>query len=84
MSCILRKKLDKHHRQMTQTAIDWLVNELPTIDWEDPYYKAKLEEAKAMEKDQIETAYWEGGQDVPCITSRCDEYYNKTFNTTDK
>ena len=68
---------------MKQTAIDWLISELPTIDWSDPYYKAKLEEAKAMEKEVIMDAYWEGGQWVPTHYSSCEKYYNKTFNTTD-
>jgi hypothetical protein len=35
-----------------QTAVDWLVNELPQVDWSDPYYKLILEEAKEMEKKQ--------------------------------
>ncbi len=38
---------------MTQTAVDWLVNELPQIDWSDPYWKLILEETKIMEKEQI-------------------------------
>lgn len=38
---------------MKQTAVDWLVSELPTIDWTDPFYLAKLREAKEMEKEQI-------------------------------
>jgi len=33
---------------------------------------------KKFEKE-IETAYWEGGQDVPLNEIRCEEYYNKTF-----
>jgi hypothetical protein len=43
--------------------------------------------AKSMlekEKDVIENAYWDGGQEVPTVVSRCEEYYNKTFNTTDQ
>ena len=38
---------------MAQTAVDWLVNELPQIDWSDPYWKLILEETKIMEKEQI-------------------------------
>jgi hypothetical protein len=37
---------------MKQTAVEWLVNEMPVIDWQDPYWKIKLEKAKAMEKEQ--------------------------------
>lgn len=84
MSSIPRNIIEKYYRQMSQTALDWLVSELPTIDWSDPYYRTKLEKAKAMEKEQIMDAYWEGGQWVPTHPSSCEEYYNKTFNTTDK
>ena len=45
---------------MTQTPIDWLVSELPNVDWNDPYYRQKLKEAKEMERDHIEEAFEEG------------------------
>ena len=38
--------------------------------------KAMLEK----EKEQIENAYWDGGQDVPTNGDRCQEYYNQTYN----
>ena len=47
------------------------------VEWSD--FKLMLEQAKAMHKDEIETAYWEGGQDVPMTSKRCEEYYNETF-----
>ena len=45
------------------------------IDW-DEYKKELLEK----EKEQIENAYWDGGQDVPTNGDRCQEYYNQTYN----
>jgi hypothetical protein len=45
---------------MTQTAIEWLINELPTVNWDDPYYREKLKQAKEMEQNQIEEAFEEG------------------------
>ena len=36
------------------------------------------------EKDVIENAYWDGGQEVPTVVSRCEDYYNKTFNNNDQ
>jgi hypothetical protein len=33
-----------------------------------------------VEKEQIENAYWDGGQDVPTNGDRCQEYYNQTYN----
>jgi endo-alpha-1,4-polygalactosaminidase (GH114 family) len=42
---------------MKKTAVEWLVNEIPVIDWTDPYWKVKLEQAKEMEKkEKIEFA----------------------------
>ena len=34
------------------TAVEWLINEMPVIDWQDPYWKIKSEKAKEMEKEQ--------------------------------
>ena len=40
-------------REMKQTAVEWLVNEMPVIDWQVPYWKIKLDKAKAMERKLI-------------------------------
>ena len=60
-----------------KTAVEWLVEEMPVIDWQDPYWKIKLQQAKAMEKEQIENAYndceWTGDHEDG------EQYYNKTF-----
>jgi hypothetical protein len=65
---------DKKH-----TAVDWLFEQLPshlrlTRDGFD-----MLQQAKQMEREQIETAYWDGGQDVPINTDRCKQYYDQTY-----
>ena len=46
------------------------------------FFFAQVEEIKALEKEkeQIENAYWDGGQDVPTNGDRCQEYYNQTYN----
>jgi len=49
---------------MKQTAIDYLVKELPTIYWEDSYYSDLFERVKEMEKQQIEDAYDKGFLDA--------------------
>jgi hypothetical protein len=36
-----------------QTAVDWLMDKLPTIDKYDPYYEDIIQQALAMEKEQI-------------------------------
>jgi hypothetical protein len=74
--------LNKEKREMKQTAIDWLVNEIPAVDWDDPYYKAKLEEAKEMEKNQIMKAVYDGmGTNFDPNMGRAELYYEETFNT---
>jgi hypothetical protein len=66
------------------TAVQWLVevfkqkligNDLPqwVIDI--------IEQAKQIEKEQIENAYWDGGQDIPLTEERCKQYYNETFKS---
>jgi hypothetical protein len=44
-----------------QTAVEWLINEMPVIDWADPYWKIKLEQAKEMDKEQMKktASYWQ-------------------------
>ena len=37
---------------MKQTAVEWLQNEIPSIGWENPYWKSRFQQAKEMEKQQ--------------------------------
>jgi len=62
-----------------QTAVEWLEEKAKefSIDLDLLHY---FEQAKEMEKQQIENAYWNGGQDIPSTEKRCEEYYNETFN----
>ena len=63
-----------------QTAVEWLVEELfKQIDYIQVDPKI-IEQALEMEREQIEEAYWEGGQDVPTHGRQCEQYYNETFN----
>ena len=39
----------------------------------------EIEQIKAMHQEEIEDAYWEGGQDVPVNGQQCQRYYNETF-----
>jgi len=60
---------------MKQTAVEWLLEQLPTIDKYDPYYANIINKAKEMEKEQIFDAY---------ITSHismmsAEQYYYETF-----
>jgi hypothetical protein len=70
---------------MKQTAVDWLVDKLPTIDWDDPYYRDILKQAKEMEKQVIMKSVYDGmGTNFDPNMGRAELYYNETFNTTDK
>jgi hypothetical protein len=63
-----------------QTAVEWLFEKLPTIDKYDPYYADIFQQAKAMEKEQIEAAYRAGYTD--CSLDRfsdCEKYYTSTY-----
>ena len=66
-----------------QTAVEWLIRHIT----EDQMVEVKslkewveiFDQAKAMEREQIEDAYWEGGQDVPTHGRQCQQYYNSTY-----
>lgn len=64
---------------MKQTAVEWLVNqyiEKLTIT------PAMVEQAKAMEKEQIIDAYDAGLYDTTfCEKVHAEQYYNETFKS---
>ncbi len=70
---------------MKQTAVDWLINELPTVDWNDPWYRDKLSQAKAMEKEQIGDAFDNGCVNIHIASNSIgipynkEKYYNETY-----
>ena len=45
---------------------------------------AKYKEMLEKEKEVINNAYWDGGQDVPTHSSSVENWYNQTFNTKQK
>lgn len=75
---------------MKQSSIDWFKHALEDygdsekleITW--GAFDELVKYAKAMHKDEIENAYWDGGQWVPTSGSQCEEYYNETFNIKEK
>ena len=68
---------------MKQSSIEFAVTSLEKLipSGNQLVIGAILEQAKAMHKEEIENAYWDGGQWVPTSGSQCEEYYNETFNT---
>jgi hypothetical protein len=63
-----------------QTAVDWLIEKLPTINKYDPYYEEIIQKAKAMEKEQIIEAYIEASENPALILEDAEQYYKKTYN----
>jgi hypothetical protein len=65
-----------------QTAVEWLVSILNKEGFAPVLTNEEIQQAKQMEKEQIENAYWDGGQDVPMISKQCEQYYNETYGDT--
>lgn len=66
---------------MKQTAVEWLMDKLPTIDKNDPYYENIIQQAKAMEKQQIMKAVYDGMKsNFDPNMGRAEQYYNETYN----
>ena len=66
-----------------QTAVEWLfAHLLPFLSFSDAkereHFRKCLAEAKAMEKEQIEDAYWDGYQNIPSM--KPEQYYNETYS----
>jgi hypothetical protein len=56
-----------------KTPIDYLVDAGIFIP------RHLLDQAQGMFQEQIEDAYWDGGQDIPSTEETCKQYYNETF-----
>lgn len=66
-----------------KTAVEWLTNMLPNIDFkDDPFYKDLYQQAKAMEKEQIKDAYKIGKIDANIpdeFNHTFEQYYKKKY-----
>ena len=66
-----------------QTSVKWLQEVMQRkLNYKlSPSFIELFEQAKAMEKKQIEDAYWDGGEDMPMTSKQCEQYYNQTFES---
>jgi len=64
---------------MNQTAVEWLVNVVQSCIAPDYIPKEIVEQAKEMEKEQIEDAY-NKGEFNDGMNETAEEYFNKTYN----
>ena len=63
---------------MKQTAVEWLVEKLDqNFDY---VADTIIEQAKAMEKEQIKDA-WDNGCEDDGIIDNAEQYYNETFKS---
>jgi hypothetical protein len=68
-----------------QTAVEWLIQTIfdksgvKVTSKNNPELFAIFDQAKAMEKEQIETAYWDGWQNIPSM--KPEQYYIDTYQT---
>jgi hypothetical protein len=63
---------------MKQTAVNWLVEQIcgdHTSEWQE-----QIDQAKAMEKEQIIDA-WDNGCEDDGIIDNAEQYYNETFKS---
>ena len=65
---------------MKQTAVEWLVEQIcgdHTSEWQE-----QIEQAKAMEKEQIMKAVYDSmGTNFDPNMGRAEQYYNETFKS---
>ena len=71
-----------------QSSVEWLVNHIKNnisddgeiyINW---LYDGTIEKAKAMHKEEIKEAYWNGSDGIETkteILKVAEQYYNETF-----
>jgi acyl-CoA reductase-like NAD-dependent aldehyde dehydrogenase len=68
---------------MKQTAVEWLLEQLPTIDKYDPYYADIINQAKKMEKEQMKSACirteYEDKAWQKLMEKQFEQYYNETY-----
>lgn len=64
---------------MKQTAVEWLIEQIEIKNGKEfsSYYSEFIEQAKAMEKEQIIDAY--KADLYPCSGEDAEQYYNETF-----
>jgi hypothetical protein len=60
---------------MKQTAVEWLLNEWPILKSELPHWL--IEQAKEMEKSELEKAWAEGF--IKKTNRTFKQYYNETY-----
>jgi hypothetical protein len=67
--------------QNKMTAVEWLQQELDSINKTQIEWHEKFEQAKEMEKEHLYNFYMQGGVDAITEADRnVEQYYNEIFN----
>jgi len=70
-----------------QTAVDWLISQLNKPGFAEVVTEEEIQQAKEMERAQIEEAFFEGlstPEPVMIPKKTPEDYYDETFNTKEK
>ena len=68
-----------------QSSVEWLLDNLHLQN--STKWTEIVEQAKAMHKEEIEEAFWDGSDGLETntdIRKIAEQYYNETFNTKEK
>ena len=81
---LIREELKKTlNESNNQSSIDWLIDQLDIIlelyPSERELVNKAADQAKKKHQQEIEDAYWDGGQDVPSHISSVEKYYKDKF-----
>lgn len=71
---------------MAQTALEMFAESLRLRHKEayNDLYEDLETYYKKIEKEQIEDAYWDGGQDIPMSEQSCQNYYENKFGRSNQ
>ena len=67
-----------------KSAVDFLIELLPQIDWDDPYYRGIWQEAKEIEKFNIIKSYQDNHDLGHLYGNNGEQYYKETYDSNTK
>ena len=78
-------RINNRYKRDMKTAIEWLVNEINATDWwylPESIKQDVIQQAKEMEKEQIEKAFEDGNiNEWMGDNIKGEQYYNETFKS---
>ena len=67
-----------------QSSVEWLQEclNLHLTHEQQMQFEGLFQQAKQIHKQEIEDAYWDGGEDVQITIRKCEQYYKNTYEKT--